>query len=196
MLLYCIPSQKSLTRAGHATLSYMHNTASCQIRHDSCLHLLRRGNFVMGGFACALLTIDSTLRRKGHHQQCLAEFCRDSSTGHFWASRSPLAKAATKDYMTTERFETNKFMVLEKGWGWQALLGSGCISVGSGLQPALPPSHSSQTRAQVRGYQGQSQGSACRKAWMLRGSCTGGLGDAQLPEMRVSTCTRVPVGTF
>lgn len=149
----------------------------------------------MGGFACALLPIDSTLRRKGHHLQCSAEFCRDSSTGHFWPSRSPLAKAATKDYMTMERFKINKLTLLEKGWGWQGPVRQWLHLCGV-RAAASTPSHSSQTRAQVRGYQGQSQDSACRKAWMLRGSCTGGLGDAQLPEMRVSTCRRVPVGTF
>lgn len=93
-----------------------------------------------------------------------------------------------------KRFKRNKFTLPEKGRGWQALLGRAAhLWVRAA---ARAPSHSSQARAQDRGYRGQPQERGCRKARVLRGSYTGGLGDAQLPEMWVNTCRRVPVGIF
>lgn len=131
-------------------------------------------------------------------------------TSSAWQRSARIAPApATKDGMTMKRFKRNKFTLSEEGWGRQALFDSSRISVGiraaqwcwqydgtvvtfpSSLQLMFPLTlHNPEHKVTPRGNH--------RRVAAERHERTGeqGLEDAQILEIWVRACRRVPAGTF
>lgn len=95
----------------------------------------------MGGFARALLPIDSSLSWKGHHQQCLVQFCRDAGT-----KQEPSCQSSHQGLHDHEKVQEKQVQTPWKRLRMASLVRQGCVSGCSQHSLSLLPSQNTGLR--------------------------------------------------